>query len=667
MKVKYRVFSSILCLMMLFMVGCTTNWATGEPLVAQNIKVLRKLSDYNISDLVDGNSEYFYNLFSYYILSNLYGVYADLSNFDTPAEILADTVLENMTSNDKLLLNDSIRYSIESITTDNSNNTTITLDLNAWSWGFENYVSSETGTLADARNYIYALAIMNSGDEYDELTTYSLSENKLTITIPQSAYDNFYYSYSDIFGSPEDYSDFYYGDEVRDNESMILYFSSPYYQEYVDYYQEFVEGATVTAMNDYQDALEYAIYLFVLGYDFNNDNYADYADYFDFTIQYTTDSNSNVSVPKVYVGGWSDDWTPIADALDRVKELYGEYGTYIGISSGNKEQIKRFILEKIIGLEPITDGTTTTYNSSFVIQIEGTNYTYDRDYANVVDNIIEYACNQVLIGGSDGSGEVNIDEPFPISEIIDYTGDTFIVQSTDSSSVNQYGDLSLDYVPEAQYQSLSFQLLPDQVGDNVYVNDIVLVLQYYDDGSSDMTYLDAITIHIGINYYDSSTGILYDYGSTKVTIENTNILTTKDDPDKNLVYFSASKYAKDDDGNAYYDGIVIIEEIPAKMSFDNDIDNGVLNAARNGTEVETGVYAIRIDGSSAARQYYQMNDSSYGSQYATFRSTMFAGKTDYIEVYFDVERDVLDDVLDATSNYCYAFKVGVGYITTISY
>ena len=71
MKVKYRVLSVILSSMLLFMVGCTETITPDLPYVIQGAKVLRKASDYEISDLVDGNSEYFYNIFGI-LLDNIY-------------------------------------------------------------------------------------------------------------------------------------------------------------------------------------------------------------------------------------------------------------------------------------------------------------------------------------------------------------------------------------------------------------------------------------------------------------------------------------------------------------------------------------------------------------------------------------------------------------------
>ena len=667
MKVKYRVLSVILSFMLFFMVGCTETINPDLPYVIQGAKVLRKPSDYEISDLVDGNSEYFYNIFVAYVANQLYDTYSSLDEIANE-NILNDTNLSLLTPNQKLYYNDSIRYTIQSITTttnDSGTSATIVLDLNGWEFGFDNYVGNSNGTLNDAQDYPYTLAVFNGenaiGDS-DSTYSYNSANDTIAITIPPDVLGSIYVDYLDIFGQPDNYNEFYYGNEVsfEDNENLILYYTSPYYQQYL-------AGESVTAVNDYQDALEYAVYLFVLGYDYENadgtENTED-APYFDFEIRNTQvqESDYTINVPKVYVNGWEDEAIPVAEALQQVKDLYADLGVYIGVSGTNKEQIKRFILDKVIGVPKDSDGN---YDSSFEIQIVNTtnNSTdtstmeMDRCYEQVVTNIIEYACEQVLIGGADGDGEVNIDEPFPISEIVDYQGDTFLVRRKEESSVNENGDLSLDHVPEAQYQCISLELRPEDVGENVSLKEISLSLQYYDTGTTDRTlqYLDEIVINVGINYFDSSTNTLYQYEPTRKVVEYSEAITTSDDPDKNWVLFTDFEYASD------YEGLVGIEPIPAKMSFDNNIDNGVLNASVNGEPVEDGVNVIKIDGSSPARRYYRMNDSSSYGQYATFNPDMFAGKTDYIEIYFDVEK------VKGLENINYNFKVGINWIATDAY
>ena len=668
MKVKYRVFSVILCCLMFFLVGCDGTTGVGDsgtPYIVQNVKVLRKPSEYEISDLVDGNSEYFYNIFAGETISRLFDIYHSFSNISNVIEEILEGI--SFPEEQRIYYDDSIRYTIQSIkTTTNDSGTSVTIvaNLEGWKFGFKNYADGNSGTLLDAKNYIYSLALLSGVDAFDSLSTYNINseQSTITITIPVDIYEDIYGSATDIFGLPGDYSEFYYGNEVlfADDATKVHYYSSPYYQQYV----EGLSGDAVTALDDYQDALEYAVYMFVLGYDYENadgtENEED-APFFDFEIKDETIQKDGLTIkaPKVYVGGWDISAVPIAEALQKAKDLYADLGVYVGLSDSNKEQVKRFILDKIIGVSKVNGVYDSSFDIKFIQEnetgnISETTLELDRQYEQVVENIVNYACEQVLIGGAEGDGEVNIDEPFPISEIVDYGGNTFLCQRTDNSAVNEFGDLSLEYVPEAQYQCMSFELLPDQVGDDVTLQDIILAFQYYDTGTTDrdLKYLDEITINVGINYFDSSTNQLFQYDPTQITIEYTDVLTTGDDPDKNLLVMSASDLV------AGYPGIVSMDPIPAKMSFDNNIDNGILNCSVNGVEIEEGVSVIKIDGASPARKYYKMNDSVTYGQYATFNESMFAGKTDYIEVYFDVVKE------KGLENINYNFKVGLCELAT---
>ena len=653
---------------MFFLVGCDGTTGVGDsgtPYIVQNVKVLRKPSEYEISDLVDGNSEYFYNIFAGATIGRLFDIYHSFSNISNDVEKILEGI--SFPEEQRIYYDDSIRYTIQSIkTTTNDSGTSVTIvaNLEGWKFGFKNYADGNSGTLLDAKNYIYSLALLSGVDTFDSLSTYNINseQNTITITIPVDIYEDIYGSATDIFGLPGDYSKFYYGNEVyfQDDATKLHYHSSPYYQQYV----EGLSGDAITALDDYQDALEYAVYMFVLGYDYQNadgtENEED-APFFDFEIKDETIQKDGLTIkaPKVYVGGWDISAVPIAEALQKAKDLYADLGVYVGLSDSNKEQVKRFILDKIIGISKVNGVYDSSFDIKFIQEnetgnISETTLELDRQYEQVVENIVNYACEQVLIGGVEGDGEVNIDEPFPISEIVDYGGNTFLCQRTDNSAVNEFGDLSLEYVPEAQYQCMSFELLPDQVGDDVTLQDIILAFQYYDTGTTDrdLKYLDEITINVGINYFDSSTNQLFQYDPTQITIEYTDVLTTGDDPDKNLLVMSASDLV------AGYPGIVSMDPIPAKMSFDNNIDNGILNCSVNGVEIEEGVSVIKIDGASPARKYYKMNDSVTYGQYATFNESMFAGKTDYIEVYFDVVKE------KGLENINYNFKVGLCELAT---
>ena len=688
-KKSFRILSIFLCLTMFFLAGCTGglgfdggdgDYASGfQPRQVDGVKAMMKPADYSIAEAVGENSEYFYNLFAGYTMQYLYNSYYDLA--DTYSYNAGNTEMqETVFQSTDLLTNniqvdgsvvedenkqyyyfDSIRYSIQSITINQDENgepisAEVVLNLDdGWNFSIQNFDQ-------------FIITVI--GNRLINSDFYIITNNNDSITINfNETYFAIYDYVSEAFGTPGDYGDFYYGDRIMRNETLPNYFDSAYYQQNV------AESA-VTAINAYQEVLEYATYLFVLGYDYVNADgsvNAKGAPFFDFQVSYATQSvnidgvDMTVSVPQITVGGWGSGYISITEALARVKRMYEQFGTYIGLTTdeetGNLAQLKRFILDYFVGLDKNPDGT---YNSTSTMtvttrqqlgsaydEISNVKYTLDREYETVVENILNYACEQVRIGNAEDGTPVQIDTAYPISQIVDFEGDYFAASFTDENGESDDSD-PLRHISEAEYQNLSFTILDEDVGANF--SELVLIFQYYDTGTTDrdLEYLDELTINVGFNYYDSSSGVLYDVGSIRKTIKNQIAMSDTDysagvDPDENWVIFTVS------DAIAESDKVKRVEPFEMKMKFDNNINGGVLNATEKGEEIDGSGYAkaITITGSSKAREYYQMNDSSTYGRYATFNPNMFYGKTDYIEVYFDVEKE------EGRENVNYNFKVGL--------
>lgn len=701
-KKSFRILSIFLCLTMFFLAGCTGglgfdggngDYASGfQPRQVDGVKAMMKPADYSIAEAVGENSEYFYNLFAGYTTTFLFNSYYDLMNtylLDQGEEgIIArsnifqntDLLSNNMQTNGGVVEDankqyyyyDSIRYSIQSITINQDANgnpisAEVVLNLdNGWNFSIQNFDQFRLSPLSSRSG-------AGINPDYYTLT---VSSNIATITYNE----RFFATNTDVmeaFGTPGQYGSFYYGDLIMKNETLPNYFDSAYYQQNV-------AESVVTAVNAYQEVLEYATYLFVLGYDYENADgsvNANGAPFFDFQITYETQSvningvDMTVSVPQITVGGWGSGYISITEALARAKRMYEQFGTYIGLTTdegtGNLAQIKRFILDYFIGASQNADGT---YNSTSTMtvttrqqlggaynEVSNVEYTLDREYETVVENILNYACDQVRIGNAEDGSAVQIDTAYPISQIVDFEGDYFAASFTDENGDSDDSD-PLRHIAEAEYQALSFTILDDDIGANF--SDLILIFQYYDTGTTDrdLEYLDELTINVGFNYYDSSTGTLYDVGSIRKTIKNQIAMSDTDysagvDPDENWVIFTVS------DKIAESDKVKRVEQFEMKMKFDNDIDGGVLNATENGEDIDGSGYAkaITITGSSPAREYYQMNDSSTYGRYAAFNPDMFYGKTDYIEVYFDVEK------VEGRENVNYNFKVGLFGLFSDSY
>lgn len=682
MKKNHKILTIFLCLIMFFMAGCgdggfgVGSGGEGVPINLDGVKVMRKPAEYSISEIVgEENSEYFYNLLSQGVMRLLYWTYSYGLEIEPGISynenITAGTALENIfndTNTDKYFYYDSIRYSIESITVNNVDNVLeITLDKgSAWNFGFDNYY-----TLDESVSGFPALALVNNDNDILS-TTYT--ENGDTLNINAD-----YIEYSEsIYGTPGEYSDIYYGEDHREN-GVLMYGNSPYYQEYV-------AGEPVTTLNTYQDALEYITYLFVLGYDYENEDgtiNSEDAPYFNLQINQVQETvNFNGTSLRLFVPDITVASTPsgsqnlsISEALDEIKERYNILGTYIGLTDKNKEQLKRYILDYVIGLENEEDGD---YSFEIITEEDGGGGTpvvtdrrqvnVNRDYDAVVSNIINVACQEVRIGGSEGDGEVFIDTAYPISEIVDYNDDYFYTQWYDENG-NTSDENILGHIDAAEYQAMSITLPADEIGSNI--TDIYLCFEYYDDDPSDESELvydeaNGLTLNLGINYYDSQGNELYSSTPVQKNIKYGRIMSDADyhagiDPDIRNVYFTTGDDVTSD--NIYNAVFSQIEEIPYRMQFNNDIGDGVLNAEINGEEINEYEHVIKITGSSPAREYYMMNDSSSYGQYATFNPEMFSGEdgTDYIEIYFDILKD--KNMLNKNYN----FKVGMTWISTDSY
>ena len=676
MKKNHKILTIFLCLVMFFMAGCGDGGfgagSEGSPINLEGVKVMRKPAEYSIGELVgEENSEYFYNLLSRSIMRFLYLTYTngiESADLKYRESILNDTTLENILNNtnpDRYFYYDSIRYSIESITVNNVESVLeIVLDTeSAWNFGFDNYY-----TLDEAVSDFPLLAIINNAN----LGSVTYEENGESLTL-----DAKYLIYSDdIYGTPGDYSTIYYGADRYEND-ILMYGESPYYQE-------FVANEPVTTLNTYQDALEYITYLFVLGYDYETADggvNGEDAPYFNLQISQNMQSvdfngtTLSLNIPSITVERTPNGRTNVSinEALSEIKERYNVLGTYIGVTDENKEQLVRYILDYVIGLDDEENG-----NYSFEITIledggggtaqvaERRQVEVNRDYENVVRNIVDVACGEVRIGGVEGNDEVFIDTAYPISEIVDYKNDYFYTQWYDENG-NISDENILGHVDAAEYQAMSISLPIEEIGS--YLTDIYLCFEYNNDNpdnESELVYdeLNGLTLNLGINYFDSQGNVLYSSTPVQKNVKYGRLMSDADyhtgiDPDIRNVFFTTSDDVTSDD--IYGPVFSQIEKIPLRMQFDNDIDEGVLNAELNGEEVNEYEHVIKITGNSKAREYYKMNPSSSYGQYATFNPLMFAGETDYIEIYFDVVKD--KNMLNKNYN----FKVGVIWVSTDSY
>ena len=654
--------------MFLFFVGCDGGMGgigggdDGNPQSLAGAKTLSRPAEYNFSDAVGENaSQYYYNIFSKNVLENLYQLYerGELysNNLIKDIDTTKGETFGTFTANNQYYLFDSLRYSITDVTTTYDANgaitsQTLTLDTNSgWKWTIKNDAES-------AKNFFIILSELYEGKV-------DINQSGNGVWTIQLNIEN---DWKDVFdmvielGRYPSFSE-YYGGEVSENKEenaeVINYWYSPYYQK------EFGMIDDKTAVNYFQDALEYATYLFVLGYDYVEETdqgvfvETDDAHLFDFEVQY----NAAGVVTDVKVNGWENQPISIVDALGRVKALYQEQAGFIGLTSDNKDQIARFIEDKIIGENAMAkDKLTVTQktiqkNADGVAgtPVVGTPLQFNRNYSIIIDNIINYACSQAPIGSDSVTGEkLTLDNAYPVSKITDYSGDYFFLnyENDDDSEL-------FKYIDAAEYQSLILFPQDEDLGKSL--EDVILAFEYYENPDPTKRMAESITINVGFRYF-SSTGnggdgeIVFEGEVQKEIKFGKNGYIDGENPDVNWVYIGYSDLEPDQ-----YD-IPLANGLPVNTGFNNDIGGGVLNPFVSGTEIEESTASKLVTGTDAARNYYKLNPSSTYGFYSTFDESKFSvneagdDACDFIEIYFDINKE------KGVSGISYNYKVGLYYV-----
>ena len=603
-----------------------------EPTLLGGVKTLTRPENYDYDAALDGFSENFYNIFSKFIMEYLYETYVDNSLAEGIASVIYTTtetsdydslvVQDGVTTyplsnvDTKYYFYDAPRYQITKLTnkkdSDNKDIQEIEFSTDiAWNWnikldatgyeGFFYHDDSEEDIVVDDNKVTINLTNLTISDwsmiEWED-------EKKDEKTWSQRTYESFYYG----------------ADEVKiEGTTNTDYWKSPAY------------GAE-DAKNYYQDALEYAIYMIVLGYDHVND-----AAYFDFTISDALKNGVPTASSNITVGGWGASKISVEQALANAKERFKLAGNYIGFANKNIDTLTDFILKKVIGQE-----------SKFTININGTLTAFNHNYEAIVHNIIRYACDQAPIG-KDKEGDIHLADTYLTSKITDYNGDYFGI-ALDFDENGEYDDSNLfSNIEAAEYQSIVFMPQTADVGKKM--TDVWLIFEYFDlpDGSAKvMDTENGITINVGIRYYDSVTQSIYELGETQITIKyakNGNQATEEDPEGDPLTMLCFGE------GDTGVD-ISFTHTPLIQTSFTSPTE---IDAQKAGLPDGSGDFRKSIQMTGKNKDYYKLNDSSSYGQYGTLNEAAFVGENacDFVEVYFDIVKDK-----NAAANKSYSFKVG---------
>lgn len=622
-----------------------------SPKSLDGVKVLSKPASYSFSEAVgDYASEYYYNLFARETLKNLYNVYENMEYDLNKNELLKDIDISNgetyenfSDKKNKFYLFDSLRYTIKSVTNTNNESgdlvrQTIIIDTSSkWNWTIENK--------AGVYSNIFEKMIISLG--YSDIVNYNSTTGEVVIkgntitNLFSGITGEFFPSFGQIYDS---------NNEVKkEGTNVTNYWSSPYYQKEI----EGKTDAQIDAVNYFQDAFEYVTYLFVLGYDYvnvsedGNKTPSEDAPLFTFTTTYGADG----LISGISVNGWGNTPISIGDALGRVKALYKDQGGYIGITAENKEQIKRFIQDVVLGenaykqeYNQISIGLYENTEESGVASqpVKTGELKLNRNYDKIIENVIDYACGEAPIGydstydnGDGTTGKtIGLDSPYVVSKITDYKGDYFFANYENNDDSQMF-----KYIDAAEYQSMV--LYPQETELNIPLSDIWIGFEYFENPDSSKTMAESITINVGFRYFSSTAnggqGEIVCSGEKQLEVKyGKNGEVSGENPDVNWVYIGYSELEQ-----GQYD-IALTKDLAIKTKFNSNIGNGVINPFVSGTEITTNYASKLISGTDKAREYYKLNPSSSYGFYGTLDESKFsvqnagADACDFLELYFDV-------------------------------
>ena len=319
--------------------------------------------------------------------------------------------------------------------------------------------------------------------------------------------------------------------------------------------------------------------------------------------------------------------------------MFEKLGSYVGITRdetvvegevSDVQKITDFILDVVIGQQSqVNVKLKTTYPSSSGLSPKEETVTLNRDYENVVKNIVTHASTKSNIGAEDkydeeenfiGRDFVTVDDAYMAAAVKFYRGDDFLIVPSDEDCFRD--------VPRNEYQSVCFMF--GSAG--MTISDIFLCFQYYaPDGVSkeEGKYADYLDINVNFRYYNAATDTLIilplsgDNSSGKVRVKYGNL---------------------NDNAEDFYTMFTFAEEFTLNSIFDLDI---LTSDEFDGDE-------ILINGTTKVKDYYHLNKSQTYGYYGSLNEEYV--ENDYFEICFDIDK------VPGDMNTNYNFQVGFGYL-----
>ena len=524
------------------------------------VKVLRKpLDGYDFDGNVpenDGTKDFYWSL-SEDLLNYLFYIYGNLNYGEIQYESVFHRISAN-TDNEQvgelaqqfeenpdgfLYYYDAIRYQITSVAHDEaSGNYRVTADTSkAWNWSLP---------ISNASYSPWILAYNGSQNG-----------NMISTTFEESG--NYSFSYAGF--------KFYY---VEGGDIQHTFIPIDFQTAYVN--------------EDYINGLTYAIYSLVLGLQPNQ-----------MSVSYDS------GLPVLTVEGYpaTADQTSAERALEDVKILFNQLGSYVGLTERNKVAITNFVLDEIIG------------ESAQVMPSLPSTYSYDLYYEDVVSAIVDYCGTLTTIGQaseSTGEGETTVGDSFMASEVVDYPATSFFSMLE--------GDPFL-YTGAHEYQSLV--LIPDvnEARPTIRITDIWLDFKYDAGNDGDEIYdpNKYLEIEVSVRWWQVKTD------------EAGNVLS------KTMRVVTKTIRVKDGPINEGEEGSYIEFEldVPERQGgFGETVKVGKFNCPEPLVPKEDRT--VTITGKTDARKYYQVIESSTYGGYGVLNQELF--DFSYCEVAFNVAK-----------------------------
>lgn len=198
-----------------------------------------------------------------------------------------------------------------------------------------------------------------------------------------------------------------------DFETFNGYYDNASGEGYIDYlfssnqFSSAFIGNKDAKNTDYNRALEYAIYNIVLGITPRN-----------MKVTYTGENGA----PVITIDGYSattgaNAKTSAEVAVEDIKSTFNRLGSYVGLTTKNKKDIVKYILENVIGKQAKSE-----------YKVDGIEKQVNYYYEDVVTAIVDYCGKLTTIGKAnkdDPTTDTKIDDAYIASEVADYPYTTF--------------------------------------------------------------------------------------------------------------------------------------------------------------------------------------------------------------------------------------------------